>query len=69
MISYKEVTDNKKLNFIDVNILTAADYSGEDVYITSKLYGKQKKEKITDNKILKEIEIPLLEVLKDMELA
>ncbi len=69
MISYKEITDNKKINFEEVNLIPASEYSAEDVYITNKIYQKQKKEKVTENKILQDIEIPLIEVLKNMELA
>ncbi len=69
MIGYKDVTENNKVDFKDVDLMFAADYSAEDVYITNKLYQKQKKEKITDNEVLQSIEIPLLEVLKDMELC
>jgi len=68
MISYEEITEKKKLNFKDVELDKASIYSAEDVYITNKLYKKQKKEKITKDKIIKEIEIPLLEVIKNMEL-
>ncbi len=69
MISYDEITNKKNLNFIDVDIKNAAIYSWEDVYITNKLYIKQKKENTTDNKILNEIELPLIEVLKDIEIS
>ncbi len=69
MISYKNVTNNKKLSFEEVDLLVAADYSVEDVYITNKLYEKQKKDWIINNKILYDIEIPLIEVLKDMEIS
>lgn len=69
MISYEDITNKKKLNFQDVDLDKASNYSWEDVYITSKLFSKQKKEGILDNKVLKDIEIPLLEVLRYIELA
>lgn len=74
MISYEEVTNKKKLNFIDVNVKEAAIYSWEDVYITWELYKNQIKEswvQKTHNSfsVLHDIEIPLIEVLKDMEIT
>ncbi|MBT3853945.1 hypothetical protein HOF65_08660 [bacterium] len=69
MISYDEITNKKKVNFVDVDLKAAAIYSGEDVYITNKLYNKQLEEKTTENKVLNEIEIPLIEVLKEMEIS
>ncbi|NDK08060.1 hypothetical protein EOM39_02320 [Candidatus Gracilibacteria bacterium] len=72
MISYDEITNKKKLNFVDVDLVEASKYSGEDVYITWELYKKQMSEtQKSDNplSILNDIEIPLLEVLKDMEIA
>ena len=68
MISYDDVTNKKNLNFQDVNLKQASIYSWEDVYITNKLYEKQLNEKITENKVLNEIEIPLIEVLVKMEI-
>ncbi len=68
MISYDEITNKKKLNFIDVPLEEAAKYSAEDVVMTSKLFTTQKKE-LSNNKILKEIEFPLIEVLKEMEIS
>ncbi len=69
MISYKEITSNNKIRFEDVDLLLASNYSAEDVYITNKLFKKQEKENLINNKILKEIEIPLIEVLKNMEIS
>lgn len=68
MISYDEITNKKKLNFKEVDLKQAAIYSGEDVYITNKLYNKHLEEKTTDNKVLIDIEIPLIKVLKRMEI-
>ncbi|NUJ97513.1 hypothetical protein HGA92_01845 [Candidatus Gracilibacteria bacterium] len=69
MITYDEITGKGKINFRDVPLSQASVYSGEDVYMTHKIYEKQKQEKINENKVLQEIEIPLLEVLKDMEIT
>lgn len=69
MISYASVTDKAKINFKDVDLELASKYSWEDVYMTAKLYTDQKNEKITENNILNDIEIPLTEVLKDMEIT
>lgn len=68
MISYKEITDKEKIPFKDLDLQKAANYSAEDVYITNKLFEKQKSENITNEKVLNEIELALLEVIKDMEL-
>jgi len=67
MISYDEITNKKKLNFKDVGLESAAIYSCEDVYITNRLFKKQVKAGVQEIKVLHEIEIPLLEVLVDME--
>lgn len=68
MISYDEISNKKKLNFKDVDLLPAADYSCEDVYITNKLYENQLEKKVTDNTILNNLEFPVLEVIKQMEI-
>ena len=68
MISYDYVTDKWNKNFKDVDLPLASIYSGEDVYITNKLFEKQKKDSITQNQVLQKIEIPLIEVLKNIEL-
>ena len=83
MISYEDITNKKKIIFKDVELELWAKYSWEDVYITNKLYEKQIKEE-TDflsfewngvptgggiiKNILYDIEIPLIEVLKDIEI-
>lgn len=76
MISYSEITQKKKLAFQDVDIKAAADYSWEDVYITHKLYKEQKDKKYraeaiwwedNDFSVLEDIEIPLMQVLSNME--
>jgi len=68
MISYNEITNKKKIDFRDVDLENAAIYSGEDVYITNKLFIKQTKEKTTENIVLNDIDIPLIEVIKKMEI-
>gem|GEM_PF-3137086 len=37
--------------------------------MTYKLFKKQEKEKIIENQVLENIEIPLIEVLKNMEIS
>lgn len=69
MISYENVSNKWKLNFREVDLKQASIYSWEDVYITAKLFDSQKKEKLNENKVLKEIEIPLIEVLMNMEIT
>lgn len=68
MINYNEITDKNKINFKNVDLKNASIYSWEDVYITSKLYENQLEEKVTENKILNNIEIPLIKVLKKIEI-
>ncbi len=69
MIHYDDITDKAKISFGDIPLDLASKYSAEDVYITYKLFEKQEKEWIINNKILKKIEIPLIEVLKNMEIS
>jgi len=69
MISYDQVTNKKKLNFKEVELDSAAIYSAEDVYITNQIFLQHKEEGTTDIKILNDIELPLLEVLMNMELT
>jgi len=67
-ISYKEITNNAKINFSEVDLEIAWKYSVEDVYITQKLYKKQKKEMSEElKKVLEEIDFPLITVLQKME--
>jgi DNA polymerase I-like protein with 3'-5' exonuclease and polymerase domains len=68
MMSYDSVTQKKKLNFKDVELSTAADYSCEDVVITNKLFQAQKSKKVTEIDILNNIDLPLIEILKTVEL-
>lgn len=69
MISYNDITSKWKISFKDIDLNLASKYSWEDVYITNKIYQKQKNDKITTNKILEQIEIPLIEVIKEMEIT
>lgn len=68
MISYDDLTNKWKTNFKDLDLKKASIYSWEDVYITHKIYEKQKKD---DSiwRVFSDIEMPLLEVLKDMEIS
>jgi len=79
MISYDEISDKKKISFEEVDLEKAAIYSGEDVYITYKLFkDQQEAEYMSDSvsthaqrkekkDVLGNIELPLLKVLSDME--
>lgn len=69
MVSYDEVTNKSEINFKEVDLKQAAHYSAEDVYITAKIYELQTKNNISNDRVLTEIEIPLIEVLKTIELA
>ncbi len=69
MISYDEITEKAKINFKEVSLEEASIYSAEDVYITAQIFKEQEKKWFIQDKILNEIEIPLLEVLKNMEIA
>ena len=72
MLTYKEVTsskNSKSINFSEVDIQSATLYSGEDADITMRLIGKLRPELDSKNlyKLYKDVEIPLVEVLADME--
>jgi DNA polymerase-1 len=70
MISFDELVKQQKLSdFSEVELQKASKYSAEDVYITYKLFQSQQKEKLLENKVLNEIEIPLIEVLEKMEIS
>jgi DNA polymerase-1 len=69
MISFDNIVKKQKLSdFSEVDLDKASKYSAEDVYITNKLYLKQKEENITENKVLNDIELPLVIVLKQVEI-
>lgn len=68
-ITYGEVTGEGRLSFADVSIDRATEYSGEDADVTLRLH-----ERLTGDlrahdlvKLYEEIEVPLVEVLADME--
>ncbi len=67
MISYDEISDKKKLNFQDVELFKASIYSWEDVVLTHKLFEKQMEDALV-NWVLNDIDIPLMQVLKSVEL-
>ena len=67
MISYDEVSDKKKTKFNDVELKKASIYSGEDVVITHKLFELQMKDVLV-NGVLNDIDLPLMEVIKTIEL-
>jgi len=69
MISFDYLTQKNKINFWELSLDKASSYSIEDVYITKKLYSKQQEEWISNERVLQDIEIPLLEVLCEIELA
>lgn len=70
MISFDDLVKKQKLSdFSEVNLKKAWQYSVEDVYITNKLFLQQEKDKIIENKVLKEIEIPLIKVLENIEIT
>jgi DNA polymerase I-like protein with 3'-5' exonuclease and polymerase domains len=68
MMSYEQITQKKKLNFKDVDLEIAADYSCEDVVITNKIFNAQKSKNVNELEILNKIDIPLIEILKTVEL-
>jgi DNA polymerase-1 len=68
MINHDDLTNKNKINFSDVALKQTSIYSWEIVYIANKLYQKHLKEKTNTNKVLNEIEIPLIKVLKKMEI-
>ena len=69
--SFKEVTDKGKKNFKEVSVEDAAKYSGEDSAVTLKLRNllEPEIEKQGLSKLFNDIEMPLIEVLADMEMA
>ncbi|MBI5098458.1 MAG: DNA polymerase I [Nitrospirae bacterium] len=70
-LSYNDVSDKGKLNFREVTVESAAKYSGEDAASTLKLkkHLEPEIEKEGLSKLFHEIEMPLIEVLADMEMA
>ena len=70
-LSYNDVTNKGKLNFRDVPIDEATKYSGEDASAVLKLKKMFEPEMKQQDllKLFNEVEIPLIEVLADMEMA
>lgn len=68
-LSYDELTNKWKIPLSEIDIDKVAKYSAEDAYITNLLYEKQLNELTKDEfRLLNDIEIPLLDVLKIIEL-
>ncbi|RJQ47601.1 MAG: DNA polymerase I [Nitrospiraceae bacterium] len=69
-LSYNEVTDNAKISFREVPVENAARYSGEDAAVTQNLRQvlepKLKEEGL--DRLFHEIEMPLIDVLAEMEM-
>ncbi len=69
--SFNDVTDKGKLNFREVPVDDATQYSGEDAAAVLKLKKQLapvlEKEELA--KLFNDIEVPLIEVLADMEMA
>ena len=69
MLSFDDLVKKQKLNhFWEVDLELASKYSGEDVYITYQLFCEQELSDI-ENKILNEIDLPFIEILKNMEIT
>ena len=71
-ITFEEVAGKgvKQLTFNKVNLDVASDYAAEDADITLQMYntiGEHLKKQKTLQKVLKDIELPLIPVLSDME--
>ena len=68
MINYNEITNKSKIEYKDLSLKTASKYSWEQSYITNKFYKSQKNDNLDENKVLNDIEIPLISVIKQMEI-
>ena len=69
MIKIDDLVKKQKLNnFSKVDIEIASKYSGEDVYTTYNLYCEQELSE-SENRILEEMDLPFIHVLKDMEIT
>jgi DNA polymerase-1 len=62
------MTNKGEIGFEEVELKAASIYSGEDVYMTAKIFKKQEEDKVVENKVLLDIENPLIEVLKKVEI-
>ncbi len=70
-MSFKDVIGKGRKNFSEVPVDAAAEYSGEDAAVTLRLkrYFEPEIEKGNLSRLFHEIEVPLIEVLADMEMA
>ncbi len=69
MLKFDDLVKKNKLeNFSQVDLKLASKYSWEDVYITYKLFENQLEDNTVNNNVLKDIEIPLINVLKNVEI-
>ena len=70
-LSFKDVVGKGKKNFSEVSVEDATKYSGEDSAVTLRLknYFEPQIEKEGLEKLFHEIEVPLIEVLAEMEMA
>jgi DNA polymerase-1 len=70
-LSFKDVIGRGKKDFSEVSVEDATKYSGEDSAVTLRLknYFEPQIEKEGLEKLLYEIEVPLIEVLAEMEMA
>lgn len=66
-ISFKDLNFKKNENFWDLDIELASKYLAENVYITNLIFKKQNDEGIAKDYVFKNIELPLIEVLCEME--
>ena len=70
MIGFDDLVKKNKLSdFSEVSLELAWKYSWEDVYITNMLFLEQEKLLLAENTILNDIEIPLIEVIKNIEIT
>ena len=69
MLSFDDLVKKNKLdNFSQVDLELASKYSGEDVYITYQLFCEQELSEV-ETKILDEMDLPFIEILKNMEIT
>ena len=66
--NYRVKQLDKKTKISDLSLEDSKNIASELAYVTHKLYEKHVEEDIIGNKILNDIEIPLIKVLKEMEL-
>ena len=64
--SFENITKKWELNFDEIHLKIAWDYASFDNFVIKKIYDSHKIDE-TDEKLLKEIDFPLVEVLADIE--